>query len=63
MSNSNATSQRFEDFDQKSVFAKFESSVLRAESLNFVLEFDSKKARGALDLDLDGVKQMLASKV
>ena len=59
----NAGHVQFKDFDDSRVFAKFESSILSAESLNFVLEFDSAKALGALDLDQDGFKALLTAEV
>lgn len=53
----------FEDLDHADVLKKFEKSVLQPDSLNFALDFDDSRASGARDLNVDQLKQLLASKV
>ena len=53
----------FENFDNPSVYAKYEAAVLNVESLNFVIDFDSEAAFSALHVDLHFMKNILASQV
>ena len=57
---SNSTRRKHsQDIDQEAVFSKFEDSFSDPDSRNFVLEFDTTKAVGALDLNADELEQAL----
>ena len=49
----------FKNFDDSDVFKAGERYNLRADALNFALEFDSDKALYASDLNTDSVKSLL----
>jgi hypothetical protein len=53
----------FEDLDLKPVFEKCEEAVLSADTQNFILEFDNVSAKCALDVDLHGMREILATEV
>lgn len=58
------SSPRFQDFDDISVYKHYEAAFLKAETLNMVIEFDSAKARAALDVkDFFGMEKILDLKV
>lgn len=49
----------FKDFDKPDVYKDGEKYILRANALNFVLEFDSDEALYASGLNTDSVKSLL----
>ncbi|KAL2059641.1 hypothetical protein ABVK25_000934 [Lepraria finkii] len=46
-----ARKPEMQDFDDAAVYKRYENAVKNPNSENFVIEFDSEKARAALDLD------------
>lgn len=53
----------FEDFDLSSVYARYASAGLQADTLNFVIDFDSSTAFAALNLDLESIEKALQTEV
>ena len=52
----------FENFDDPNVYHRGAKHILKANALNFVLEFDSDKALLASDLDSESIAELLRSK-
>ena len=57
------TSDGFENFDDPSIYAKYEKAVLHADTLNFVVDFESETASSALNVDLQFMKKVLSTQV
>lgn len=53
----------FENFDDPSIYAKYESAVRSADTLNFVVDFDSEAAFAALNVDVGFMKRVLNTQV
>lgn len=53
----------FENFDDPSFYAEFEAAVLRADTLNFLVDFDSNAAFAALNVDIGIMKRVLNTQV
>ncbi|MCJ1431383.1 hypothetical protein MMC27_000735, partial [Xylographa pallens] len=51
----------FEDFDSKAVFEKCEAAVLSKDTKNFVLEFENVSAQCALNVNLEGIRELCSS--
>ena len=49
----------FEDFDKANVYKRSEDYIVKADALNFVIEYDSDKALAALALDTTSVEELL----
>ena len=49
----------FEDFDDPETYRKCEEHILKADALNFILEFDSDTAHIALDKDSKAMQELL----
>lgn len=49
----------FGDFDDGNVYETVKEGIFREETLNFVIEFDSRKACAAHDLDVGSIQQLL----
>ncbi|MCJ1468059.1 hypothetical protein MMC07_006685 [Pseudocyphellaria aurata] len=56
------SSQRFENFDDPPVYKRYEAAVLKADTLNMVIEFDSTKAQVVLDVNSPEMKEILRPK-
>lgn len=50
---------RFENFDDSDVYSKVEVSILSADALNFVIEFDSNTAAAAIDVSTGSIRDLL----
>ena len=59
----NRTPRRFENFDDPSIYPKYEAAVLHADTFNFIVDFDSELAFAALNVDLSFTKNALTTKV
>lgn len=57
------SSPRFQDFDDLSVYQRYEDAILKADTCNMVIEFDNAKAQAALDVSNFEMKKILDSKV
>ena len=53
----------FENFDDPNVYRRGAKHVLKANALNFVLEFDSEKAFLALDLQSESITDLLQTEL
>ena len=53
----------FGDFDDGNVYETIKEGINRAESLNFVIEFDSSKACAAHNLGIESIKTLLSLEV
>lgn len=49
----------FEDFDDKDVYDRCDHALLQAKTLNFVIQFDDKKATSARDIGKVDLKKVL----
>ena len=57
------TLPKFENFDDQYVYSRDEIHVLSADSLNFVIEFDTDTAVAALDLSASSIQELLGVEV
>lgn len=53
----------FEDFDDSSVYKRYEAAISDNETLNMVVEFDSARASSALNIDNPAMSLVLGTKV
>ncbi len=53
----------FENFDDPSIYAKYEEAVLRADTFNFLVDFDSEVAFAALNVNHTSMKNVLNTQV
>jgi len=53
----------FEKFDDPSIYAKYETAVRSADTLNFLVDFDSEAAFAALNVDVGFMKRVLNTQV
>ena len=53
----------FRDFDQSDVFKECREAVLSVKTENFVLRFNDASAECALDVNLEGIKEILKPEV
>lgn len=53
----------FEDFDQASVYKKYQAALLRPETQNIVIDFDNATSLAALNLDSISLKKILQTEV
>ena len=49
----------FRDFDKNDVFEECREAVLSIQTENFVLRFNDASAECALDVDLEGIREIL----
>ena len=58
------SSPHFHDFDDASFYDRCEAAILKPDTFNIVIEFDSANARAALDVEnSDAMKKILDLKV
>lgn len=57
------TFPNFEDFDEHGVFSRLEASILSADALNFLIEFDTDTAVAGTDLNASAVRDLLNTEV
>lgn len=58
------SSPDFHDFDDANFYNRCEAAILKPDIFNIVIEFDSAKARAALDVEnSDAMKKILDIKV
>ena len=53
----------FGDFDDKNIYERCHAAAVRADTRNFVIEFDSTKAYAAHDLSDASIEQLLKPEV
>lgn len=53
----------FENFDEPSVYKHYEAAILKADTHNIVIDFDSANAQAALNVGSLGMKKTLTLKV
>lgn len=53
----------FENFDDSSVYKRYEAAISDNETLNMVVEFDSARASSALNIDNPAMSLVLGTKV
>lgn len=57
------SSPDFQDFDDESIYNRFEAAILKTETQNIVIEFGTLRARAALDVDGSAIQTALESEV
>lgn len=62
MANANVYSG-FEDFDDLTVYKKYEAAISDNATQNMVIEFDSARASSALNIDNHSMRLVLGTKV
>ncbi|MCJ1226031.1 hypothetical protein MMC12_002680 [Toensbergia leucococca] len=53
---------KFDDFDERTVYESYEKAVVNPDTLNFIIDFDSKTARAARNIDHQYVANLLLAK-
>lgn len=57
------TIPELQDFDDKHVYDQCQNAVLQADTLNFVIEFNSVNARAATNLGVEPIQEFLQTEV
>lgn len=54
-----ATPPKFEDFDNETVYKRYEKALFQVDTQNIVIEFDETSAKSALDLTDESIRHLL----